>query len=124
MQSRNPLFDDMARVASGAASVFGGVREEFESFFRQQFERILAEMDLVTREEFDAVKAMAANARSEQEALQKRVADLEARLAKARPSPAKPAKRRRTTAKTSAKASSAKSAKTGKAKATTEPAGE
>lgn len=81
MQSQNRLLDDLARVASGALGVASGVREEVEGRLRQQFERILQQMDLVTREEFEAVQAMAAKARDEQEALAERVAALETRLA-------------------------------------------
>src|SRR5436309_13269807 len=81
MQSQNRFFDDMARVASGAVGALSGVRGEIEARFRDQLERILAGMDLVSREEFEAVKAMAAKAREEQESLQRRVAELEARLA-------------------------------------------
>ena len=79
MQSQNRFFDDMARVASGAMGALSGVRGEIESRFRDQLERILAGMDLVSREEFEAVKAMAAKARAEQEDLLRRVAELEAR---------------------------------------------
>jgi BMFP domain-containing protein YqiC len=81
MQSQNRFFDDMARVASGAMGALSGVRGEIESRFRDQLERILAGMDLVSREEFEAVKAMAAKAREEQEVLLQRIAELEARLA-------------------------------------------
>jgi BMFP domain-containing protein YqiC len=84
MQSQNRFFDDLARVASGAMGALSGVRGEVEARLREQLERVLAGMDLVTREEFEAVKAMAAKARAEQEDLAKRVAELEARLA-ARP---------------------------------------
>jgi BMFP domain-containing protein YqiC len=77
MQSQNRFFDDMARVAGGAASALSGVREEIEARLRGQLERILAGMDLVSREEFEAVKAMAATARAEQEDLLRRVAELE-----------------------------------------------
>lgn len=80
MQSQNRFFDDIARVASGAVGALSGVRGEIESRFRDQFERMLAGMDLVTREEFEAVKAMAAKAREEQEILQSRLEALEARL--------------------------------------------
>ncbi len=80
MQTQNRLLDDLARVATGALGVAAGMRDEIESRLRDQFERILAGFDLVTREEFDAVKAMAAKARAEQESLTARVADLEARL--------------------------------------------
>src|SRR6202040_1370326 len=82
MQSQNRFFDDMARLASGARGALSGVRGEIESRFRDQLERILAGMDLVSREEFEAVKAMAAKAREEQEVLLQRIAELETRLAR------------------------------------------
>lgn len=84
MQSKNRLFDDVAKVASGAASTLSGVREEIDGLIRQQIERVMAEMDMVPREEFDAVKAMAAKARAEQDALNARVAALEEALEKAK----------------------------------------
>jgi BMFP domain-containing protein YqiC len=80
MQTENRFFDDLARVASGAFGAFAGLRGEIETLVRQRFERLLADMDLVQREEFDAVKAMAARARSEQEDLAIRVAALEAKV--------------------------------------------
>jgi BMFP domain-containing protein YqiC len=80
MQSQNRLFDDLARVAAGAMDALSGVRGEVEARLREQLERVLAGMDLVSRDEFEAVKAMAAKARAEQEDLAKRVAELEARL--------------------------------------------
>lgn len=81
MQVDNRLLDDLARVASGAAGALSGVRGEVEVRIKQQFERILADMDVVPRDEFEAVKAMAVKARAEQEKLEKRVAALEAALA-------------------------------------------
>jgi len=81
MQSQNRFFDDLARVASGAAGAISGVRGEIEARLRDQLERLLAGMDLVSREEFEAVKAMAAKAREEQELLQRQIEALEARLA-------------------------------------------
>ena len=81
MPSENRLLDDLARVASGALGALTGVRDEVETRMREQFERILGRMNLVRREEFDAVKAMAAKARAAQEALEQRVALLEAKLA-------------------------------------------
>jgi BMFP domain-containing protein YqiC len=81
MQTQNRLFDDIARVAAGAIGTLSGVKGEVEARLREQLERVLAGMDLVSREEFEAVKAMAANARAEQEDLARRVADLESRLA-------------------------------------------
>ncbi len=77
MQSQNRFFDDLARVAAGAMGTLSGVRSEVETRIREQLERVLAGMDLVSRDEFEAVKAMAAKARSEQEDLQRRVAGLE-----------------------------------------------
>jgi BMFP domain-containing protein YqiC len=80
MQTENRLFDDLARLAAGAMGTLTGVRDEVETRLREQLERILGRMNLVRREEFDAVQAMVAKARAEQEALAARVAALEARL--------------------------------------------
>ena len=81
MQSQNRFFDDLARVASGALGTLSGVKTEVETRLREQLEKVLAGMDLVSREEFEAVKAMAAKARSEQEDLANRVVELESKLA-------------------------------------------
>ena len=81
MQTQNRFFDDLARVAAGAMGALSGMRSEVETRIREQLERVLAGMDLVSRDEFEAVKAMAAKARSEQEELQKRVTSLESQLA-------------------------------------------
>lgn len=59
MQSNNPFFDDLARLASGAVGNLAGLRQEFEQLARQQMERVAGEMGLVSREEFEAVEAMA-----------------------------------------------------------------
>jgi BMFP domain-containing protein YqiC len=80
MQNDNRIFEDLARVASGALSALTGMREEVEARLRDQFQHILDRMNLVRREEFEAVQAMAAKARAEQEALAERLAALEARL--------------------------------------------
>lgn len=77
MQSQSRFFDDLARVAAGAVGTLSGVKSEVETRLRGQLERVLAGMDLVSREEFEAVKAMAAKARAEQEDLARRVAELE-----------------------------------------------
>jgi BMFP domain-containing protein YqiC len=109
MQTQNKLLDDLARVASGALGVASGMREEVEARLRDQFERVLARMELVTREEFEAVRAMAVKAREEQELLNERVAALEAALESTREATrdsapkAKAAKAKPAAAKASAK---------------------
>ena len=77
MQSQNRLLDDLAKLATGAIGTLRDARGEVEGRLREQFERILANMDVVTREEFEAVKEMAAKAREENEALAARIAKLE-----------------------------------------------
>ena len=101
MQTQNKIIDDLARLASSALGVASGMRHEAEAQFRRQFERILADMDLVTREEYEVTKAIAETARAEQEALSERVAELEAKLAELSPAK-KPA--RKTAPKSGAKA--------------------
>ncbi|TVR79239.1 MAG: accessory factor UbiK family protein [Rhodospirillales bacterium] len=92
MQTSNRLLDDLAKVASGAASAVAGIRQEVDVLVRQRLERLVADFDLVTREEFEAVRATAANARAEQEALAERIARLEERVDGAEaPTPAPPA---------------------------------
>jgi BMFP domain-containing protein YqiC len=90
-QTSNRIFDEMARLMNDAAGVAQGVRREFDSLFRSQAERILRELDVVPREEFEAVKEMARLAREENEALKARIEALEAKAAakKAKP-PAEP----------------------------------
>lgn len=90
MQSQSRFFDDLARVAAGAVGTLSGVRSEVESRLREQFERVLGGMDLVSRDEFEAVKTMAAKARSEQEDLAKRVTQLEGLVAAMREAKAAP----------------------------------
>jgi BMFP domain-containing protein YqiC len=80
MQTQNRILDDLAKMASGAMSGLSGLRHEIEMRGREQVERILARMDLVKREEFEAVKAMAAKAREEQEKLAEKLAELEKQL--------------------------------------------
>ena len=85
-QTSNRLLDEFAKLMTDMAGVAQGVRREVETAFRSQAERFLGEMDLVQREEFDAVRDMAARAREENEALKKRIAALEAQLkARGRP---------------------------------------
>ena len=81
MQSDSHLLDDVARVATGAMGAASGLRSELDALVKRRLERVLVQMDLVPRDEFDAVAAIAAKARSESEELAERVARLEARLA-------------------------------------------
>lgn len=77
MQTRNRLLDDAARIAGGAVGTLAGAKREVETLVRQQLERMLSSLDLVTRDEFEAVREMAIKARSEQEILAKRLDALE-----------------------------------------------
>ena len=78
MQSRNRLLDDLAKVAGSAAGVAAGLKNEVEARLRHRFERVLEGLELVDRDEFEPVRAMAAEARAENERLAARIADLEA----------------------------------------------
>ena len=78
MQTRSRVFDDAAKLAGGAVGALEGVRREMESLICQQVERIFSKFDLVTRDEFEAVKEMAARARAEQENIVERLKVLEA----------------------------------------------
>ena len=80
MQSQNRIFDDLARVAGGALSALAGVRDEIEAMIRDRLERFMADGDFVRREEFEVVRAMASEARAEQERLAQHLASLEAAL--------------------------------------------
>lgn len=88
MQSDNRILDDMARVTGGAIGALAGIRREIEAQVRHQLERLLSGMDLVTRDEFEAVRAMAEKARAEQEDLTAKIAALEAALQTAGGAPA------------------------------------
>ena len=79
-QTSNRLLDEMAKLMTDAAGAAQGLRQEAENLMRAQGEKILANMDIVKREEFDAVKDMARLAREENEALKTRIAALEAKL--------------------------------------------
>jgi BMFP domain-containing protein YqiC len=78
-QTNNRFFDEAARLMNDAAGVAQGVRREFDTMLRHQAERILGDLDVVRREEFEAVKEMARLAREENEALKARIAALEAK---------------------------------------------
>ncbi|MEM9061698.1 MAG: accessory factor UbiK family protein [Pseudomonadota bacterium] len=81
MQTRSKFFDDLSQLMTNAAGVAQGARDEAQTAVRSMMERFLAESNLVTREEFDAVREMAVKAREENETLQERIAALEAKLA-------------------------------------------
>jgi BMFP domain-containing protein YqiC len=90
-QTSNRLFDDLARLATDAMGAAQGVRREAETVMRGQLERLMQSMDMVSREEFEAVREMAIAARDENDRLAKRIAALEERLSAA-PTAAGPAK--------------------------------
>ncbi len=81
MTERPRFFDDLAGVAGGAFSALAGIREEAESMVRARVEEAIRKLDLVKREDLEAVMEMAANARTGQEAAETRLAALEARVA-------------------------------------------
>ncbi|NWG46714.1 MAG: accessory factor UbiK family protein, partial [Alphaproteobacteria bacterium] len=78
MQTTNRFFDEISRVMTGAAGAAQGLRQEAETLIRSQVERMAGDLDLVTREEFDALKAMLLASLAEREALAARVAPQEA----------------------------------------------
>jgi len=79
MQSKNKVFDDLSQLMTNAMGVAQGAKEEANNAMKSMMDRWLADRDLVTREEFDAVRAMAQKAREENEALAARLVDLEAK---------------------------------------------
>ena len=81
MQTKNRFLDDIAKVANTAISTLAGVKHEIEAIARYQFENYISTLDLVSRDEFEATKAMATEARIKQENMQKRIEQLEAQLA-------------------------------------------
>lgn len=80
MQTQNRIFDDIAKVAGGALSALGSLKQEIEAMIRDRLERYMADANFVPRAEFDAVKEMAAKARSEQEKMEERIMALEKAL--------------------------------------------
>jgi BMFP domain-containing protein YqiC len=82
MPPRGRIFDDMAKLMTDAAGVASGVRREAETAVRTQAERLLAGMNVVSREEFEVVRDMVAQARDENEALRQALAALESKLAR------------------------------------------
>ena len=79
-QTRGRLFDDLSRLMTDAAGLAEGAKREVETLARAQLERLMAGMDLVSREEFEAVREMAALARTQNDKLEARIAALEAKL--------------------------------------------
>jgi BMFP domain-containing protein YqiC len=77
MQTQSPFFDELAKLMTEAAGAADGVRREAQTALRSQFQRVLADMDFVPRQEFEAVRDMARAAREENEALKKRIEALE-----------------------------------------------
>jgi BMFP domain-containing protein YqiC len=77
MQTRNKFVDDMSKLMTNAMGVAQGAKDEAETAFKSMIDRWLADRDFVTREEFDAVRAMAQKAREENEALKARIEALE-----------------------------------------------
>ena len=95
MQSENKLFDDFVKMVNGFAGTFAGMGREAEASAREKFKEWMGGADFVGRDEFEAVKAMAAAARDENDALRKRIEALELGIksaAAAKPKAAKPAK--------------------------------
>jgi BMFP domain-containing protein YqiC len=89
VQTTGRLYDEFAKLMNDATGVATGMRREFETVLRTQAERVLRDLDVVQREEFEAVKEMARLAREENEALKVRIAALEAKIAAA-PAPSPP----------------------------------
>jgi BMFP domain-containing protein YqiC len=81
-QTTGRFFDELGKLITDAAGAADGVRKEIEGVVRSQAERVLRDLDLVQREEFEAVKAMAQKARAENDALKARIAELEASIVK------------------------------------------
>jgi BMFP domain-containing protein YqiC len=81
-QTTGRFFDELGKLITGAAGAADGVRKEIETVVRSQAERVLRDLDMVQREDFEAVKAMAQKARGENELLKQRIAALEAAIVK------------------------------------------
>ena len=92
MQSENKLFDDLVKMVNGVAGTMAGVGREAEASMREKAREWMAGADFVSRDEFEAVKAMAAAARDENEILKSRIAALEAKAAGSAPGAKRPGK--------------------------------
>ncbi|HHN73183.1 MAG TPA: accessory factor UbiK family protein [Thermopetrobacter sp.] len=87
MSGQSNFFDELAKAFSGAAGVAQGLRKEIDSLIAAQLDRVVSELDLVRREEFEVVREMASRARQETRALKTKVAELEAEIARLRGAP-------------------------------------
>lgn len=85
MQTDNPILDDLAKLAGGAAGTMYGVKREIEAAVKARVECLVSELELVPREEFEVVRDMARLARQENDALREKIEQLEARLGKMEP---------------------------------------
>ncbi len=99
MQTRSPFFDDLADIMTSAAGAAAGAGEEVKSLFRAQADRFIADMDLVSREEFDALKAMVRKLQDDNQALRAQIEGLQAsgqKAAKKKPAPKPRARKAKT----------------------------
>jgi BMFP domain-containing protein YqiC len=85
MQTDNPILDDLAKLAGAAAGTMHGVKQEIEAAVKARVERLVSELDLVPREEFEVVRDMARLARQDNDVLREKIAELEARLPNGQP---------------------------------------
>jgi len=99
MQTDNRILDGMARFFTNAAGAAQAFKDEMETMMKARMERMIAKLDFVPREEFDAVKAMAAKARTENDKLNQRVVALEAKLGIVEPKTTRPAKKKKASRK-------------------------
>ncbi len=90
MQTRNPVMDDISRLMQGAAGMAQAANDEAKALFKSAVERLVADMDLARRDEIEALKTLARTATEKAEALEKRVAELEARADAGEPTGRKP----------------------------------
>ncbi len=90
MQSQNRVFEDLSKVATSAMGTMAGVGREVETMIRGRVRELVGGFDMVDRDEFEAVKAMAATARADAEALKAELAELRAAMASAKPAAAAP----------------------------------
>ncbi len=90
MQTDNPILDDLAKLAGGAAGTMHDVKQEIEAAVKARVERLVSELEMVPREEFEVVRDMARLARQENDVLREKIEQLEARLTKMEPAKKQP----------------------------------